>query len=163
MPVLLPIHGGAFALVDEEDVPTLSKYRWRIQHRYYKGERLGPSAVVATTPDGIIKMHRLVMSAEDGELVDHINGLPLNNTKANLRVCSFAENLRNRKISRANRSGVKGVYRCSRSPEKSPRWRAEIQANGVKHHLGTFKTKAEAGRAYREAARRLHGEFARFA
>lgn len=162
MPELIPLSNGGYALVDREDVPIVSGYVWRIQYRYYKGKRLNPSAVVASTPNGIIKMHRLLTDAPDGMVVDHKNGLALNNTRANLRVCTNAENLRNRKRASSNKSGVKGVYVDCKSPSKGKRWRAEIQSDGKSQHLGRFRSKAEAAAAYRSAAKRLHGEFARF-
>src|SRR6266481_2616158 len=35
-----------------------------------------------------------------------------------------------------------------------------LKVDGKKHHLGTFNTALEAGRAYNEAAKKYHGEFA---
>ena len=163
MPELLPLAGGGFALVDEEDVEMLSGYRWRIQYRYHKGAKVRPAAVVSGTRDSTVLMHRLVLKAPDGVFVDHVNGMALNNTKANLRLCSMPENMRNRRRAAHNKAGIKGIYLVADAPKNSPRWRASITCNGVTHNLGTYKSKAAAAAAYRQAAPKFHGEFARVA
>lgn len=165
MPVLIELVNGGFALVDEADLPLLSRFPWRSQHGYKNGVKGPPSAVVTgSVAHGTYQsMHRLLMSPSEGQVVDHINGLPLNNTRANLRICSRAENSRNRKRSASNKAGVKGVYRACEMPRHGRCWRAEIKVAGVKHHLGSFRTKTEAGKAYAEAAKKLHGEYARVA
>jgi len=100
-------------------------------------------------------LHRIVVDAVPGEYVDHINGDTLDNRASNLRKCSHAENMRNRKIHKNNVSGFKGVY-----PDKG-KWRAKITANGKIFRLGTFETPEQAHKAYCKAARELHMSFAR--
>jgi hypothetical protein len=101
-------------------------------------------------------MHRLLLG-EPAAIVDHVNGDTTDNRRENLRLCSHTQNMQNRKVSRSNRSGFKGIY-----PDKG-RWRAEIQANGIKHRLGSFETPEAAAAAYQVAAEKLHGAFARVA
>ena len=103
-----------------------------------------------------VLLHRLIANARPDQVVDHIDGNPLNNMVANLRVCTHAENMRNRKAHANNKLGIKGVYR-----DKN-RWRAQIRANGQKHEPGSFKSPEEAHAAYKSAAVLLHGDFSRF-
>lgn len=89
--------------------------------------------------------------------IDHRDGNGLNNRISNLREATTCEQNQNRRMCRSNKSGVKGV-----SWNKSnQRWHAQIEANGVARHLGSYLTKEDAGKAYEQAALKLHGEFAR--
>jgi hypothetical protein len=161
MSELIPLTNGGFTLVDDADVPLVSGHSWWVQYRYYQSKKLGPQSVVTKIDGKVVLMHRLITGAEPGQVVDHANGLPLNNTRANLRVCTPAENAKNRRMASSNRSGVKGIYVDCKTPEHSAKWRACITTDGKKHHLGRFRTKREAAQAYRKAAREFHGAFAR--
>jgi|SRR5882762_6317287 len=83
-------------------------------------------------------------------LIDHIDTNPENNR---------IENAHNRKVSKKNKSGFKGVNKAT----EANRWQATIKAKGKKIYLGIFHTPEEAHAAYVEAATRLFGEFARAA
>lgn len=93
-----------------------------------------------------------------GELVDHVDGNKLNNSRANLRICTSSQNGMNRRRSGANTSGYKGVF----WNKKDSKWEAQIKMNKVKHFLGYFDDPKEAHAAYCKAATELFGEFARF-
>lgn len=88
--------------------------------------------------------------------VDHIDGDPSNDCWSNLREATHAENMRNRKRAKHNQTGLKGVY-----PDGRGKWRAEIRFDRHRYSLGTFSDPHLGHRAYTEAARRLHGKFAR--
>ncbi|WP_420796654.1 AP2 domain-containing protein [Brevibacillus agri] len=102
-------------------------------------------------------MHRLILSARQGEFVDHIDGNKLNNVRSNLRLATKAGNQRNQRIRSDNTSGFRGVYWC----KKSGKWRAQITVNNKRIALGSYDDAASAASAYNEAALRLHGEFAK--
>lgn len=87
--------------------------------------------------------------------VDHINGDGLDNTRNNLRAVTPAENLRNQRLRKDNTSGFKGVSR------HEGRWRARVRVDGKYTHVGLFDSAEDAARAYDEAARNMHGIFAR--
>lgn len=144
---------GFVVLVDDEDVALVNKYRWSVYRDKYPIilHRSGPHSNRL-----VIQLPRLLMDAPKGMEVDHINGDRLDNRRSNLRVCSHAENMRNRKRRVDNRSGYKGVYW---DPARSS-WRAEIRHNKRVYWLGRFDSVKDAARAYDEAAERLHGEFA---
>jgi hypothetical protein len=159
---LIPLtNSDRVAVVDDEDFERISAFRWR-------EARPPGGALYAVRPgrpeDGtkVVAMHREVMGCRfgDGKTVDHADRDGLNNRRSNLRVCTQAENLRNRAGSSLSRTGFKGV-RISRATAYGKRYYAEIKANGQKHHLGSFETVEQAHAAYVAAAHRLHGEFAR--
>jgi hypothetical protein len=91
--------------------------------------------------------------------IDHIDTNRANNRWANLRLATNSQNKMNARVRADNTSGYKGVHWVSRERK----WLATITVDGVKKRLGLFHTPSEAHAAYREAATRLHGEFARFA
>jgi hypothetical protein len=91
------------------------------------------------------------------ELCDHIDGNPLNNRRSNLRISTKSENARNRGKTKRNTSGHKGVY----WNHQRSNWRAAIVVNYHKISLGSFSDVEEAAQAYRAAAIKYHGEFAK--
>jgi hypothetical protein len=106
-----------------------------------------------------IKAARLAWLVTTGEWpkgeVDHINGDPSDNRRENLRICTHAENMMNRKMHKSNAIGIKGVY------QNRNKFRAQIRVNGKVYRLGSFCTPQDAGAAYLAAASKLHGEFVR--
>jgi hypothetical protein len=91
-----------------------------------------------------------------GEEVDHINRNGLDNRRENLRLATRSQNMANKTVYLTNKLGVKGVYL------RNNRYRAQIQVEGRKIMLGTFDTLDEAREAYKQAAVKHFGEFARF-
>jgi hypothetical protein len=139
---------GLSALVDDSHFAALNKHKWHC-------ESSGGYAVRHVREEGKVRrisMHRLLMGEPAGMEVDHRNGDRLDNRLNNLRICTKAENRRNR-IATA-KSGYKGV-----SLEKG-RWRASIRVGGKTLHLGSFPSAKEAAAAYNQAALREFGDFA---
>lgn len=107
-----------------------------------------------------IKAHRAAWAIHHGEwtheLIDHINGDPLDNRVVNLRLASPADNSRNQKIRRDNKIGLKGVY----FHRAAGKYGAQIAVGGKPKHLGLFDTPEAAHEAYCKAAKEKHGSFA---
>lgn len=101
-------------------------------------------------------LHRVVMGDPEG-VIDHINGDGLDNRRENLRVCSHAENMQNRRMHANNKVGVKGVYFDARRQK----YRATVRVFGEKKSLGSFASLSEAEAAYLAGSERFHGEFSR--
>ena len=74
------------------------------------------------------------------EQVDHPNGDSLDNRWRNLKASTGAENGKNRSMSRANTSGVTGVY----WRKAVGKWQAGGKLDGKQHHLGHFDDLDEA-------------------
>jgi hypothetical protein len=67
-------------------------------------------------------LHRLIMKAPKGVVVDHINGNGLDNRKSNLRLVSHSSNERNRhRLNSNNTSGMSGVFRV-----RGGHWGAQV-------------------------------------
>lgn len=153
----VPLTRGRTAVIDAEDVPLVEGFFWQgklSRHNVYaiRFEQHGQKRK-------LVCMHRAIAGAPDGTLVDHINGNGLDNRRANLRLATNAENTRNQRRNRRNTSGYKGVT----WHKATGKWRAQIQVNGRRKHLGCFDRSVEAYSAYCEAALRFHGEHARTA
>lgn len=87
--------------------------------------------------------------------IDHKDGDPTNDRWSNLRSATKSQNCMNRGRRSDNISGYKGV-----TPMYS-KWQARIVVNGERRSLGCFDSPELAAAAYRLAANKLHGEFAR--
>ena len=98
-------------------------------------------------------MHREIMHAPDGMVVDHKNRNGIDNRPDNLRVCTPAQNEYN-KAPRGKRSRFKGVY-----PD-GDKWYAVIKHKGETYYLGTFDDEIAAAKARDRKAYELEGEFA---
>ena len=70
--------------------------------------------------------------------LDHINQIRNDNRIVNLRLVNRLINSQNASLSKNNTSGFNGVN------WKRNRWIAQIQCNGKKIHIGSFKKKADA-------------------
>lgn len=152
----IPLTKGLVAKVSDADFEKLALYKW-----YANGSPDAGYYAAGWVDNKSVPMHRYIMGVTDSAvLVDHRNGDRLDNQRRNLRLCTKAENARNRKINRNNTTGYKGVQIVPK--RNSPNiYRAMIKAKGKLYNLGDYPTKEEAANAYKEAATRLHGDFYR--
>lgn len=147
---------GYTTVVDEDDYDKLSQYNWSVD------ERSHTTYVKRSVYEGGIRtgteiMHRLIMDAPEDMQVDHINGDGLDNRKENLRLCSQKQNLMNKRSVVDSSSKHKGV--CW--DKGSSKWRAYIQVDKKKKHLGYYTDELAAASAYNEAAKEHFGEYAK--
>jgi hypothetical protein len=139
----------ATMLIDKDDFKSMKKYG-----RFFVSINNGKAYVKQC--GGLV--HRRIMNARK-KFVDHINGNGLDNRKSNLRLCTHAENLRNRKLNIKNKYGHTGI-RCYKSKNKGLRWRAYISHEKKLIHIGTFDTREKAIEARRWREKALFGDFA---
>jgi len=140
-----------FAIVDPDDYQKLSQHHWQL----LEGESKKCYAACLENRK-IVYMHRVIMNAPEGKIVDHRNREGLDNTKRNLRLATHSQNCCNRTRTKSGSSKYKGI----RYRGKKRKWEASICYNGIYKHLGTFENEEDAARAYDEAAKIYHGEFA---
>jgi hypothetical protein len=133
----------ARAIIDLDDVDKCSKYRWGLQYNYVYSSKAG-------------YLHRFVINYNGDLEVDHIDRNSFNNCKSNLRVCTHAENLRNRGYQSGSTTKLKGVYFI----EDRNKYMAQIYHNGKFYKIGYFNTAKEAAIAYNNKAIDFFGEFA---
>lgn len=144
---------GQVALVDDDDFERVTAAGpWCA---YKCANKQGDAFYAAKWPS--VQLHRLIMDAPDGVEVDHKDGNGLNCQRANLRLATRSQNQWNRGKQANNTSGYKGVY----WHKQRDKWHAQIAVNGKRVHLGYFATAEAAAAAYDNAARELHGAFAR--
>jgi len=162
----IPLSQGKFALVDDEDYERLSKFKW-CAYRKKKYCRVGRNAYLGggrkNPKRKTIYMARQIMNAPSHLQVDHINHNVLDNRRSNLRLCTNAQNTRNRKLLKNCSSVFKGVHwhiSKYKNKEYKGKWCARIGFNGQRIHIGYFESEIEAARAYDEAAKKLFGKFA---
>ena len=90
---------------------------------------------------------------------DHIDCDKANNVWSNLREASTSQNLANMRRPSNNTSGFKGVsFR-----KDTGKWLASIRVDGIRYHLGYYRTAEKAHSRYMIVARIAFAEFARAA
>lgn len=137
----IPLSRGLFAVVDSCDYAMLSHWSWHADSDGY----------AVSSSD--MKMHRVIMLPDPGQLVDHVNHSRSDNRRCNLRRCDHTENVRN-SIKRMARPGYRGLYRNGRQ------WYVRIMVDGKRNAVGASRDRVEAALIYDLVAIKHHGEFA---
>lgn len=129
-------------------------------YRIFITKHEGKRALVSVNEDGylrgyvfggVILAHRAAWALHfnrwpEGD-IDHINGNPADNRISNLRDVDNQTNMRNKSRSRANKSGVTGVF----ENKARGNWQAYIGSNGKLVRLGTFASYGDAVAARKAA------------
>jgi HNH endonuclease len=121
--------------IDSEDLPRMRQHSW---HWTKDGMR-------TKTKSGVLFLHRFIMDAKDGEIVEFINGDKKDCRRSNLRIRSRAEKAAS---VQGKTGGYIGVY-------KTPNGRFAARFNGK--HLGTRDIEESAARLYDDEHFRRHG------
>ncbi|WP_144585499.1 HNH endonuclease [Bacillus cereus] len=95
----------------------------------------------------VVGLHRFIMKARDGDIIDHVSGDTCDNRKDNLRFVTHKQNCANKES--------KGYY----FNKPTGKWLAQIQIDGKRKSLGRYTTPEEAQQVYRKAHAEAFGEF----
>ena len=146
----IPLSRGLVGIIDAADFGDVGQFKWFANAKGYVVRNLPrPTA-------GTELLHRKLMQAKKHQYVDHINHNPLDNRRANLRLCTNSQNSMYRHRQSNNRSGYKGVSWSL----VANRWRVYIKVNGKQIHLGYCDCKEMGALIYNAGALRHFGEFA---
>lgn len=152
---LIPLKSGQFMTCDLEDFATLSTVNYSATQKR-PDENLYAYGWDSVQKRGVYA-HRVVMGEPKGWIVDHASFDTLDQRKVNLRLSTPSQNAAHqRKKFGVHSSDFLGVswYKTT------ARWRASIRTQDGIKHLGYFLDEEAAARAYDEAAREIHSEFA---
>jgi len=110
---------GKEVLIDSRDISIYQSRVWHISDTGYVVWRGKQNGIKKT-----IRMHRLIIGAKDGEIVDHINRNKLDNRRSNLHIVTQRENVHN-----SDRyDAAKGYYFDNRKQ----RWAVDSKRLGVR-------------------------------
>lgn len=147
----IPLSQGKVAQVSDRDFSALSAYTWfafKTRSGFYAARNKKPKG------SGLVLMHRSIMQTPDSLKTDHKDHDTLNNQRRNLRVCTHAQNLQNRRGPDVRcKSGARGVYFFY------GKFRVQIFVRGVVIRLGGYASLEEASLVSEWARRFYYGEF----
>lgn len=138
-------NSGTEYFFDKEDFPIVSKSSWCLSNGY----------LVARIDRKIVRLHRLILNAQNDSVIDHINHNPLDNRKSNLRLTTHKNNSRNTSVTKSSKTKHLGVSMCPNG-----KYRARIMVNGKEIRLGHFEKLEDAIMARKEAELKYFGEYA---
>lgn len=150
----IPLSQGKSAMVDDADFDRVNAFTWYAQRSHRTWYAVHATPTDANGKQSKILMHRFILDAPSGIQIDHRDHNGLNNIRDNMRFATHSENARN------CRPCGKSKYLGVSWDKNACKWRAAINANDFRKHLGSFTNESDAGHAYDIAAIELFGEFA---
>lgn len=128
-----------------------------LRHKWCVKDKDKTPYVVTSIEGKLVRLHRFIINADENEVVDHIDGNPLNNLDDNLRIVNRKQNSYNCGLSKNNTSGHSGVSWMN----KMKKYRAYIMIDRKQIHLGSFENIEDAIDARKKAEIKYFNEFSR--
>lgn len=145
---------GRVSLIDENDFIRFGHLKWTAGSFSGKTHYVYRSVWGDDGKCRTILLHRAIMNAQKGQIVDHINGDTFDNRRANLRFASHRQN----------------AFNCRRQPSKhgfigidsqTPgAWRGRVSVGRRSRYTATFACPVLAAAARDVLAKELHGDYA---
>lgn len=154
MTKIIELTQGQVTLVDDDDYDYLMQWSWHAhkENTIWYARRNTKRKIQGVTVSKTISMHREIMNALPGMIIDHINQNQLDNRRSNLRFVDNLTNSMNRGKQSNNTSGHRGVIRLKE------KWVARIKYKGKLHQIGSFDDFNQAAEAYRTMFQELTNE-----
>jgi hypothetical protein len=150
--VLIELTQGKVAIIDAEDADRVCAHLW---NAYISQTGIWYAKNGSTPRD---YLHRFILDAPAGSIVDHRNGDGLDCRKSNMRLADKRINSLNCKRRPHNKSGFRGVY----WEKRRGTWRVVAKPFGKQIHVGEFHDVIEAARAYDAYMRSTVGDLTRY-
>lgn len=117
------VHPNTVAEVSPKDFKAVNKYKWYLSRKGYarRNKKNGDD-----NPHQY--MHRMIISAEQGQITDHINRQRLDNRRTNLRIVTPSQNRLNSSQEFSNLTGHKNISWV----KHKKLWRLRVIRNGEK-------------------------------
>lgn len=122
--------------VSREDFEKVNDFPNRWYARYEKTTKT--YYVLGNLKGKTVYMHRYILDAPTGKVVDHRDFDTLNNRRLNIRVVDYNISNQHKQMQKNNKSGIRGV-----SWNKG-KWEVRKQINGKRTFLGRCETLDEA-------------------
>jgi hypothetical protein len=150
MAVHVPLSNtGVTAKIEYRDAASVFEYGWSLERR--KHTAYAVAAVRSGGKTRNIYLHRYIMEADKGDLIDHINNDGLDCRRQNLRFS-------NKSINALNKPRGEKFIGVKRSGSG---WAAYFGTHGKQQHIGTFSTAEQAATERDRVAIAVHGKHAR--
>lgn len=133
-------------MIDIEDIKKIENYKVYVDSEGY--------ATVTINQNKIHLVEFLLGKLEGDECYSYKNKNTLDCRKQNVYIATMSEILRNQKIQKRNKTGVKGIFKN----EKTGKFQVSIGNKGKKHYIGSFDTLEEAKQARRLAEKHHWGK-----
>jgi len=151
--LVLELTKGYKAIVDADCPEWIKNKKWCVTRTNDCTKFYAIASVREKGKRKTLLLHRALLNAQKGQIIDHINGDPLDNRLCHLRFCNVSQNGANSKPKKDKK--FKGIYfRKDRN-----RWMARIVVNYKKIYIGEYESEETAAAAYDVAARIVFKEF----